>query len=83
MEESERIVRIWAEERFDEVPQNLSIWSEEEDFIQILIRFSDSVMIADLDYEDGEIVEENLSVVEIKPGILRVGKRKIVRLTKP
>jgi len=32
---------------------------------------------------DGEIVEENLSVVEIKPGILRVGKRKIVRLTKP
>ena len=66
MEESERIVRIWAEKRFDEVPQNLSIWSEEENFIQILIRFSDSVMIADLDYEDGEIVEENILKIDIE-----------------
>jgi hypothetical protein len=74
MEESERIVRIWAEERFDEIPLKLSIWSEEEDFIQILIRFTDSVMIADLDYEDGEIVEESTLKISIdtwQPGSIQ------------
>lgn len=74
MEESERIVRIWAEERFEEIPLKLSIWSEEEDFIQILIRFTDSVMIADLDYEDGKIIEENTLKISIdtwQPGSIQ------------
>jgi len=74
MEESERIVRIWAEDRYDETPQSLSIWSEEEDFIQILIRFSDSVMIADLDYEDGDIVEESTLKIDVdnwQPGSIQ------------
>ena len=49
MDESERMIRVWAGNTLDKVPIELAIWCEEEEFIQVLIRYEDSVMIADLD----------------------------------
>ena len=56
-------VNSWIVEALGEDPIDLSIWAEEEDFVQLLIRLSDRVVILDLSIDDGEIVEEDSLVI--------------------
>ena len=56
-------VNSWIIEALGEEPVEISVWAEEEDFIQLLVRLSDRVAIIDLSLEDGEIVEEDSLVI--------------------
>ena len=42
----------WILEAFGEDPEALSVWSVDEDMVQILFRLSDKVVISDLSWQD-------------------------------
>ena len=74
MDESERMIRVWAGNTLDKVPIEIAIWCEEEEFIQVLIRYEDSVMIADLDCEDEKIIDSQhleINVETWQPGSIQ------------
>ena len=74
MDDTNREVRIWIEQAFGEGPADLSIWTEEEGIVQVLIRLSDKVVVSDLSWEDGVIVEESSLVINLanwQPGSIQ------------
>ncbi len=52
-------VNSWISEALDEEPLEISIWAQEDDFIQLLLKLSDRVVILILSIEDGEISEQD------------------------
>ena len=65
MDETTREVRRWVEHEFGEVPEDLSVWAEEDEIVQVLIRLSDKVVISDLTWQDEEIIEEASLVIRL------------------
>ena len=55
----------WILEAFGEDPEALSVWSVDEDMVQILFRLSDKVVISDLSWQDENILEEASLVVRL------------------
>ena len=56
-------VKSWIAEALGEEPVEISVWAQDDDFIQLLLRLSDRVAIMDLSTEGGEIVEEDSLIV--------------------
>ena len=52
-------VNSWISEALGEEPLEASVWAKEEDFIHLLLKFSDRVVILILSTEDGEIIEQD------------------------
>ncbi len=65
MDETTREVRRWVEHEFGEVPEDLSVWADEDEIVQVLIRLSDKVVISDLTWQDEEIIEEASLVIRL------------------
>ena len=55
----------WILEAFGEEPDAVSIWSEDDDMVQLFFRLSDKVVISDLSWQDGQILEEASLVVRL------------------
>ena len=51
-------VKSWIAETLGEEPVEISVWAQDDDFVQLLLRLSDRVAIMDLSTEIGEIIEE-------------------------
>ena len=58
MDETTREVRAWVLHEFGEDAVDLSMWAEEDDIVQALIRLSDKVVVSDLSWHAGKIIEE-------------------------
>jgi hypothetical protein len=74
MDATEREVRVWIEQAFGEDAVNLSIWTEEEEMVQVLFRLPDKVVISDLSWEDDVIVEESSLIINLsnwQPGSIQ------------
>tara|TARA_B100002052_G_scaffold78367_2_gene71324 strand:- start:5264 stop:5812 length:549 start_codon:yes stop_codon:yes gene_type:complete len=56
-------VKSWIVEALGEEPAEISVWAQDDDFVQLLIRLSDRVGIMDLSTEGGEIVEEDSLII--------------------
>ena len=56
-------VKSWIAEALGEEPVEISVWAQEDDFVQLLLRLSDRVAIMDLSTEGGEIVEEDSLII--------------------
>ncbi|RJU86184.1 MAG: hypothetical protein DWC02_04925 [Candidatus Poseidoniales archaeon] len=65
MDDTTREVRRWVEHEFGEVPEDISVWAEEDEIVQVLIRLSDKVVISDLTWQDEEILEEASLVIRL------------------
>ena len=62
MDETIREVSKWVAHEFGEDPEDISVWAEEDEIVQVLIRLSDKVVISDLTWQDEQIIEEALIV---------------------
>ena len=74
MDATEREVRVWIQQAFGEDAVNLSIWTEEEEMVQVLFRLPDKVVISDLSWEDDVIVEESSLIINLsnwQPGSIQ------------
>jgi hypothetical protein len=74
MDDTNREVRVWIEGAFGEAPTDLSIWADEDEIVQVLIRLSDKVVVSDLSWEEGLIVEESSLVINLvnwQPGSIQ------------
>ena len=56
-------VNSWINETFGEKPTEVSIWAQEDDFVQIFVRLSDKVAILSLSNDEEEIVEEDSLII--------------------
>lgn len=65
MEDVSPEVLEWILETFGEEPEALSVWSIDEDMVQILYRLSDKVVISDLSWQDDKILEEASLIVRL------------------
>ena len=65
MEDVSPEVLEWILETFGEEPEALSVWSIDEDMVQILYRLSDKVVISDLSWQDDKILEEASLVIRL------------------
>ncbi len=65
MEDVSPEVLEWILETFGEEPEALSVWSVDEDMVQILYRLSDKVVISDLSWQDDKILEEASLVIRL------------------
>lgn len=52
-------VNSWITEALGEEPLEVSVWAQEDDFTQLLLKLSDRVVILILATEDGEIFEQD------------------------
>lgn len=74
MDATEREVQVWIEQAFGEDAVNLSIWTEEEEIVQVLFRLTDKVVISDLSWEGDAIVEESSLIINLsnwQPGSIQ------------
>ena len=53
MDETTRGVRAWVLHEFGEDAEDISMWAEEDDVVQALIRLSDKVVVSDLSWHAG------------------------------
>ena len=65
MDETTRGVRAWVLHEFGEDAEDISMWAEEDDIVQALIRLSDKVVVSDLSWHAGKIIEEGSLVVRL------------------
>ena len=65
MDETAREVRKWVAHEFGEDPEDISVWAEEDEIVQVLIRLSDKVVISDLTWQDEQIIEEASLVIRL------------------
>ena len=65
MDETAREVRKWVTHEFGEDPEDISVWAEEDEIVQVLIRLSDKVVISDLTWQDEQISEEASLVIRL------------------
>jgi len=65
MDETTREVRAWVLHEFGEDAEDISMWAEEDDIVQVLIRLSDKVVVSDLSWHTGKIIEEGSLVVRL------------------
>ena len=56
-------VKSWIAETLGEDIVEISVWAQDDDFVQLLIRLSDRVAIMDLSTEGGEIIEEDSLII--------------------
>ena len=56
-------VKSWIAETLGEEPVEISVWAQDDDFVQLLLRLSDRVAIMDLSTEIGEIIEEDSLII--------------------
>ena len=56
-------LKSWIAEALGEEPVEISVWAQEDDFVQLLLRLSDRVAIMDLSTEGGEIIEEDSLII--------------------
>ena len=56
-------VKSWIAEARGEEPVEISVWAQDDDFVQLLLRLSDRVAIMDLSTEGGEIIEEDSLII--------------------
>ena len=63
MDEVGHEVISWIADALGEEPVEISVWAQDDDFIQLLLRLSDRVAIMDLSTEGGEIVEEDSLII--------------------
>ena len=56
-------VKSWIADALGEEPVEISLWAQDDDFVQLLLRLSDRVAIMDLSTEGGEIVEEDSLII--------------------
>ena len=56
-------VKSWIAEALGEEPVEISVWAQDDDFVQLLLRLSDRVAIMDLSTEGGEIIEEDSLII--------------------
>jgi hypothetical protein len=61
MAEHDGAVRNWCSNYHGQNPVEISLWTDEKDLLQLLIRLENKVMIADLEW-DGEEIRENGSL---------------------
>ena len=52
-------VNSWINEALGEEPLEVSVWAQEDDFTQLLLKLSDRVVVLILATEDGEIFEQD------------------------
>ena len=74
MDDTNREVRVWIEGAFGEAPTDLSIGAEGDEIVQVLIRLTDKVVVSDLSWEEGLIVEESSLVINLvnwQPGSIQ------------
>ena len=65
MDATTRGVRAWVLHEFGEDAEDISMWAEEDEIVQVLIRLSDKVVVSDLSWQDGKIIEEGSLVVRL------------------
>jgi len=65
MDETIREVSKWVAHEFGEDPEDISVWAEEDEIVQVLIRLSDKVIISDLTWQDEQISEEASLVIRL------------------
>ena len=56
-------VNTWIAEAFGEKPIDISLWAQEDDFVQLFTRLSDKVVILCLSKDEGEITEEDSLII--------------------
>ena len=56
-------VNTWVAEAFGEKPVDISLWAQEDDFVQFFARLSDKVVILSLSKDEGEITEEDSLII--------------------
>ena len=56
-------VKSWIAETLGEESVEISVWAQDDDFVQLLLRLSDRVAIMDLSTEGGEIIEEDSLII--------------------
>ena len=56
---SESEVKTWVGEAFGEKPVEISLWAQEDDFVQLFVKLSDRVVILSLSNDEGEIIEDD------------------------
>ena len=52
-------VNSWITEALGEEPLEVSVWAQEDDFTQLLLKLSDRVVVLILSTEEGEISEQD------------------------
>ena len=65
MDALEQEVKSWIAEALGEEPVEVSVWAQDDDFIQLLLRLSDRVAIVDLSTEGGEVIEEDSLIIRL------------------
>ena len=57
-------IEVWCEETWGERPVRISDWANHDDIVQVLIRLSSSVLVADflLDSDGSLIIQQHLHV---------------------
>ncbi|MDP6869933.1 MAG: hypothetical protein QGI21_04095 [Candidatus Poseidoniaceae archaeon] len=74
MDTAERQIRIWCEDAFGQSPIDLSIWADDEDVVQVLLRLNKEVVIADLSWDENTLFEETTMVISLdnwQPGSIQ------------
>ncbi len=56
-------VNSWIIEALGEKPVEISVWTQKDDFVQLMVRLSDRVVILNLSNDEGEVIEEDSLVI--------------------
>lgn len=56
-------VNSWIVEALGEDPVEISVWAQEDDFVQLMVRLSDRVGILNLSNDEGEVIEEDSLII--------------------
>lgn len=56
-------VKTWVAEAFGEKPLEISLWAQEDDFVQLFVKLSDRVVILSLSNDEGEIIEDDSLII--------------------
>ena len=63
MDATDHEVNSWISETLGEKPKEVSVWAQEDDFIQLFVRLSDKVAILCLSNDADEIIEEDSLII--------------------
>ncbi|HIK78738.1 MAG: hypothetical protein CXT69_05205 [Methanobacteriota archaeon] len=78
MEEAERHVREWALEHYSKEPQEVILWHSDNELIECIVRFSQSISIAVLVGDADNWIDEQLMSIQASewtPGAIQANRR--------
>ena len=64
MDEVDSRVKSWISTSFDEDAKKISVWYEDDENLQIFVCLEDKVMILDMFWDDGLLMENNSLVIK-------------------